>query len=200
MLSAAQNFFDPTLIPWMLKQAGADLKGEGPDVESIRAKTLESCMWLMKPDQIADVQALYDTKGADGKAVIGKALEKEFNSVKELLGACKMDNACYLAKMVDPKSQEKEGFAAGLKSAYMVAITGSPEVRQKLIDALPKLKGALKQMAVITIEYYSPKGDKEMADKLQALVDKAEASKDQESIQEVVPLKQVIALLNARAQ
>jgi hypothetical protein len=59
LLGVATNFYDASLVPWMLDQANK-LKGEPTDVEAIKLKTLDRAMLLMKHDQVADVKTLYD--------------------------------------------------------------------------------------------------------------------------------------------
>jgi len=200
LLGAAVNFADANLVPWILDQCDK-LKGEPSDLESIQVASLLTSMSLMKADQTDAVRKLFDKKGADGKTALGKAFSKEWDSVTGVLTECKDGVDCYLAKAGDPKSQDKDGSAAGLKAVYMIEILGKSEAKAKLLDNLPKYSHpGIKQQVLSAILYFSPKGDKDAADKLQAIVDKAEASKDQEAIQDAQPLKQTVALLNARAQ
>jgi len=202
LLSSVVNFYDASLVPWMLEQADdKHLKGEAPDMESVRVATLVAAISLMTNDQVDSVKKFSETKGADGKTEIGKAYAKILDSAKGVLGDCKDNADCYIGKMTDPKSQEKGGAEAALKAGYMIGIVGTPALKGKLVDSLPKIQNpGLKQAALTLLLFFSPKGDKEVADKLQAVIDKADASKDQEAIQDAAPLKQVVALLNARAQ
>ena len=200
LLGAAVNFADSGLVPWILDQT-EKLKGEPSDLESIQVAALLTSMSLMKGDQVDSVRKLFDKHGADGKTPLGKAFGKEWDAVTGVLTECKDNVDCYLGKAADPKSQDKVGSAAGLKAVYMIEIVGKPDIKPKLVDNLPKFTHpGIKQQILTALLYFSPKGDKDIADKLQAIVDKADASKDQEAIQDAVPLKQTVALLNARAQ
>jgi hypothetical protein len=172
-----------------------------PNGDGAKEKLLSSSVSFMKGDQTDNVRKLFDKKGADGKTPLGKAFAKEWDAVTGVLKDCGDKVDCYYDKAADPKSQEKEGAATGLKAAYMLAILNKPEIKAKIVDNLGKFANpGIKQQVLSTILFYSPKGDSDAAGKLQAVVDKAEASKDQEAIQDAVPLKQVVALLNARAQ
>ena len=52
--------------------------------------------------------------------------------------------------------------------AEMLQGFGSPDVRQKLLDMMPKLtNAAMRFVAVSVIDYHSPKGDPDIAGKLQ---------------------------------
>src|SRR5262249_36929383 len=139
------------------------LKGEADDVDPIRAAALTVTMKLMKSDQLADVDKLYQMKstGPDGKpTILGKAYEKEYKIAKDLLGACGDKVDCYVGKMADAASQTDEKQFQGIKAAYMNGVYGTPDVRQKIIDAFPKVtNAAVRFSAVEVIDALSPKGD-----------------------------------------
>jgi HEAT repeat protein len=203
LLEAGGTFYDDELTPWMV-QTAMDAKGESADVEPVRAASLETAMKIMTKDQIDLVKGLYAVKitGADGKpAELGKGYEKEFKMATELLAACEDKVECYLAKLADPASHEKDKQFQGIKSAYMVGALGGPEVREKLIELMPKLENAaIRFVAVSVIDHHSPEGSTEIADKLQKIVDDAEESRDQNRIQSNAPFKTIIYRLRARAQ
>jgi HEAT repeat protein len=203
LLDAAGTFFDASFVPWFVKTAMA-LKGDADDVDPIRAQSLVTAMKVMTADQTAEVEKLYNAKanGPDGKpSILGKAYEKEWKMSKDLLSACGDKSECYLAKLAEPKSQSDDGQFQGIKSAYMVGVYGSPDVRQKLIDMMPKLtNAAVRFVAVQVIDRFSPKGDTAIAAKLQKIVDDGEASKDSNKMAANAPFKTVIYRLNARAQ
>lgn len=203
LLEASGMFFDASFTPWIVKTA-LEAKGEENDVAPIRDASLGAAMKLMTADQVAEVDKLYETKttGADGKpSTVGKSYEKEYKLAKDMLTACTSNVDCYLAKLVDPASQGKETQFQGIKAAYMVGILGNPDVRQKLLDAMPKItNAAVRFVAVSVIDYHSPKGDNAIADKLQKMVDEAEEKKDQAKISANAPFKTVIYRLNARSQ
>lgn len=203
LLEAGGTFYDNSLTSYMVKTA-MDAKGESADVEPVRAASLETAMKIMTKEQIEEVKTLYAVKitGADGKpAELGKGYEKEFKIATELLAACEDKVECYLAKLADPASQEKEKQFQGIKAAYMVGSLGGPEVRDKLIELMPKLENAaVRFVSVSVIDHHSPNGDVAIADKLQKIVDEGEESRDQNRIQANAPFKTIIYRLRARAQ
>jgi hypothetical protein len=203
LLEAGGMFFDANLTPWIIKTA-LDAKGEEADVAPVRDVSLATAMKLMTADQVGDVDKLYNKSqtGADGKpSTVGKAFEKEYKMTKEVLTACTSNVECYLAKVTDPNSQTKDNQIIGIKAAYMVGILGSPDIRQKLIDGMPKItNAAVRFVAVSVIDALSPKGDAAVAGKLQAIVDDAEEKRNESMIAANAPFKTVIYRLNARAQ
>ncbi len=207
LIDGSPDFFDASLVPWVVKSA-QDAKGEQADVDALRGLALQAAMKAMKADQLAEVEALANTKaqgtGSDGKpqeSTVGKAFEKEFKLAKELVTNCKDNVDCYVAKLTDEASQSKDGQFAGIKAGYMIAILGDPSVRSKIVDAIPKIdNGAVRFSALKALQALSPQGDADSAGKLLALLDKAEEAKDDKLVQEYQVFTQVAARLRARVK
>ncbi|AUX39559.1 hypothetical protein SOCE26_009520 [Sorangium cellulosum] len=199
LAEAAGGFFDASLVPWLVK-TGIEVRGEEDDIAQIRDTSMATALKLMKPDQIAEVDRLANTRTGGG-GTVGKSMEKEHKIAKDLLAACGTKAECYVGKLGEPASQAKETQFQGIKAAYMVGVLGTPEVRQQIIDAMPKVSNAaVRFVSVTVIDALSPKGDADVATKLQKIVDEGEASKDAEKISGNAPFKTVIYRLNARAQ
>lgn len=203
LLEASGMFFDSALVPWIVKTA-VDAKGEADDLEPVRGISLQTALKLMTTEQVADVDKLYNLKstGPDGKpSTLGKGFEKEYKLAKDMLTACGEKLDCYLGKLAEPASQVKATQFQGIKAAYMIGVYGKEDVRMKLIDLMPKItNAAVRYVTVTLIDDLSPKGDPDIAAKLQAIVDDAEAKKDSEKISANAPFKTVIYRLQARAQ
>ncbi len=203
MIEASSNFFDASMVPWIVKTA-VDLKGEADSVDPIRASSFQTVLKIMKADQVAEAEKLFNIKadGPDGKpSTLGKAYEKEYKITTDMIKACGDKVDCYFGKLVEPASQEEKTQFQGIKALYMIGVLGGPEVRQKLIDTLPKLSNAaLRYISGQIIDHHSPKGDPALAAALQKIVDDGEASKDPLKIQGNSSFKTVIYRLNARAQ
>lgn len=205
LADSVSGFMDPNVLTWVIKDTMA-LKGEADATDPIKQAVFVTAMKLMKPDQIADVEALYHTKiaveGKPGESTeLGKAYEKEFKLAKDLLGKCKDDAKCYLTTMGEPGSQDKAGQFTGIKGGYMLTIFGKADIKPAIVDSMNKFQNAaVRFVALSALDELSPKGDKDIADKLQAIADKAIASKDQEAISLNSAFKDVIARLNAKAQ
>jgi HEAT repeat protein len=203
MIESSSDFFDASIIPWVVKTA-VDLKGEADSVDPIRGASFQTVLKIMKADQISEGEKLNSIKadGPDGKpTTLGKAYEKEYKITTDLLKACGDKVDCYFGKLLEPASQEEKTQFQGMKSLYMIGVLGGPEVRQKLIDTLPKLNNAaLRFITGKIIDHHSPKGDTALAAALQKVVDDGEATKDTVKIQGNNSFKTVIYRLNAKAQ
>lgn len=203
LLDAMPTFFDGSLVPWLLK-AAESAKGDETDLAGFKETSMLAMMKMMKADQLADVEKFAGGKnlGADGKpSTVGKAFEKEMAQAKALLQACGDKVECYLAKLADPSVQDEKQQFTGIKAIYMVGILGSPEVKPKLIELMPKLKNsAIRGLAATVIDFYSPKGDKAMADALQKIVDDVDEKKDPNLMATQSHFRYTIYRLNAKAQ
>jgi hypothetical protein len=203
MIEGSSYFFDASIVPWMVKTA-VDVKGEAENVDGIRGSTFTTVLKIMKADQVGEADKLFNIKadGPDGKpSTLGKAYEKEYKIVTDMLKACGDKVDCYFGKLVEPAAQEEKTQFQGIKAAYMIGVLGGPEVRQKLIDVLPKLpNAALRFIVGQIIDQHSPKGDTALAAALQKIVDDGEATKDQLKMSGNSSFKTVIYRLNAKAQ
>jgi hypothetical protein len=203
LLEASTKFFDSSLVPWYVSTAQVK-KGEEADLAPIREASLLASMKLMTKDQVSTVEELAGMKstGGDGKAsTVGKGYQKEMTQAKKLLDDCGDKVDCYLGKLTDPTSHQKDTAFIGVKAAYMVGSLGKAETRQKVIDAMPKITNdEVRFVALSVVDALSPKGDTALAAKLQKMVDDAEASRDSDRIRAMSPFKHVIYRLNARAQ
>ncbi len=203
LLEGSTMFFDPSLVSWIAKNADS-AKGEAQDVDAVRGAMLLAALKIAKPDQMAEVDgiAALKTAGEGGKpSTVGKAYEKELKMAKELLGSCKEQVECYVAKIAEGDSQEKETQFQGIKAAYMLGVLGGPEVKDKILGVLPKVRNAAVRFVTVSVlDFHSPKGDPALADKLQKMVDDATDKKDTEMMSANSPVPTVIHRLRARAQ
>ena len=83
----------------------------------------------------------------------------------------------------------------------MLGVLGGPEVRQRLVDALPKLPNAAVRFVVSqVIDHHSPQGDAGLAAALRKVVYDGELSRDAVRRMGNAPFKLVIYRLDARAE
>ncbi|MEP7124413.1 MAG: hypothetical protein ABJE95_26025 [Byssovorax sp.] len=201
LLDASASFFDPALVPWMVKSALA-LKGESDDIVPVQEAALQTVLKLMRRDQAAQVAKLLRVKTLDSDShatTLEKVYAKELSLARGVLDACKDDVDCYVGKLVDPASQAESTQFQGIKAAYMVGALGGPETRQKLLDSLPKItNAAIRYLVGLALDHLSPRGDMALAASLQAIVDSAVAAGDQQQIIRNAPFKTVIYRLRAR--
>jgi hypothetical protein len=196
LLDKAADFYDASIIPWMVKSL-KDMKGSEDDLAPIREAAFSGMLKIMKQDQIKLVEEVAGMKSGDG--TVGKGYAKEFAAAKDLVNACGDKVDCYLKKVGEPVTDASQ-FAA-IKAAYMVGVLGDAGAAKKIVEMLPKMSHpAVRFAAVTAVDSLSPKGDKDIADKLQKMVDEAVEKKDQDKMRLNSPLKTVIYRLNARAQ
>ncbi len=206
LVDKAGDFFDAGMASWLVKGM-SELKGEATELDPIRSLALIAATKIMKADQVAEVETLYNTKsfleGEGGKkteTTVGKAFEKEFKLAKDLVTSCKEKVECYFSALTLDENQGKEKQFAAIKAAYMIGILGKEADRAKLVDALPKLANPLvRGTALKALEAMSPKGDVELAKKLNDLFEKAEEAKDEKLMNDYKIFIQAAARLRSRA-
>jgi hypothetical protein len=203
MIDAAAGFFDPSIVPWIVKSALA-MKGEASDIDPLRGVMLVTALKLMKADQAAEVNRLVAARaeGDDGHpSTVGKALAREHGLVKAVVETCKVDVGCWFGVLQEPASQAPATQFNGIKAAYMIGSLGGVEARPRLLGALSKIDNlAIRFVIAWALDQLSPRGDAALADALQGMVDAGEASKDASRMAGNAILKPVIYRLRARAQ
>jgi HEAT repeat protein len=201
LVDAAGGFFDAGMVPWLVKNA-IDLKGEESDTAPVRQKVLEVAMKLARAQDWDMLQRLAAIEVKEPQPqTIGKAFEKELKLAKELLDACGDKADCYVAKITDGEAQTETKQFLGIKSVYMAGALGGEGVKAKLVEALPRISNAAVRFVTgVAIDRIASKGDKDLADKIQAMVDKNRESLDEQKIRADEPLKTVLYRLRARAE
>jgi hypothetical protein len=200
LTGAVGGFFDRSLSVWVAEQA-IGLKGEEADVNPVVSVALEGIMKIGGKSEFAMLDKLAEVKiNYPEKSTIGKAYEKEIATSKQMVEKCGDDLDCWAKLLVSPEAQDSQGYG-GIKAAYMIAAAGGDAARAKLVESIPRLiNPAVRFVAISAIDRLAPNGDKATADKLQDIVDKAYATRDDEKINEVKSLNTVIYRLRARAQ
>jgi HEAT repeat protein len=185
LIEEAAHFYDPSLVPWLLKQAKAT-KGD------VRMSALLSAIKLMTKVRMAEVKKAVD--------MVGTEIEKDaYRIAADVLNACGEKVDCYLAKVQDPTSQEEKTQFAGIKCGYMLALLGNPETGMEIARELPKIRNAaVRYAAVSAIDHLVRNDALPVADALQKVVDENKAKGDPSMIQADRSVKQVIYRLRAR--
>jgi HEAT repeat protein len=201
MLEGASYLFDASLVPWIVQTALA-ARGDEKYLETNRTAAFSTAMMLMTRKQIAAVEKLSATKVHDldrNPVELGKLYQIEWTSTKEVLASCNDDVECWLGELTKSGSQAARW--RSIKAAYMLGVLGRPEIRTRLVDAMPKIgNAAVVYVTARAVDRLSPKGDPVLADRLEALVREAEQSKDQHRIAQRSFLKEIVYRLRARAQ
>jgi flagellar basal body-associated protein FliL len=82
----------------------------------------------------------------------------------------------------------------------MIGILGNDQTRTELISRLDSIdNAAVRYTAAQTIDYLSPKGSGDAAQKIRAIIEKNAKSADRDKVAGDAPLKQVMYRLDARA-
>ena len=192
LTEAAGAFRDPALVPWLLERA-ATTKGSGDDLKSFQAGVTQTALKLAKPDQLASVKAAVDRYGS------AEIEQKLYKQTETLLKACGDRAACYLAAIQKSENQEQANQFTGMKAGYMIAILGNDASRDELVGMLESITNAgVRYVAGQTIDYLTPKGNKAVAAKLNAIISKNAKSADRDKAAGDAPLKTVMYRIEAR--
>ena len=156
LLGGAAGFFDPSLVPWILKEVVA---AKGAPADEMMAQGWPSAVKLMTTTSAPSVGAAIGARGP--------SLEKELHkSAAAVLAQCKQDPACYVSALdtAPPKG-------GPIKAAWMAAVYGNAATRDALVKKLATVTDASLRFAMATaVLHLSPRGDAAAATSLDAIV------------------------------
>lgn len=192
LAESAAQFYDPNMIDWLLFRA-EKTAGSGDDKTAFQSTVLATVLKLAKPNQLDTVRAAVKKYGTQ--------MEKDFLGMAEKqLKACGDRVGCYLSEIEKGENQEQKTQFTAIKAAYMIGIFGNDQARSELIDRLGSIdNAAVRYAAAQTIDQLSPKGSKEAAKKLNAIIEANEKTADSNKIAGDAPLKQVMYRVDSRA-
>ncbi len=191
LTEAAAQFHDPSLVEWLLGRAEA-LKGDADDRKALQVGIAVTAMKIAKPSQMSAAKAAIDKYGTDVEKGVYKHADK-------VVKACGEKVDCYLAEIQKAENQDKSTQVAGIKAGYMISILGNEGTRDQLIAALEKINNAsVRFVAAQAIDHLTPKGSKDVATKLNDIVQKNAKSADKDKAAGDTPLKEVMYRLDAR--
>src|SRR6478736_4682843 len=192
LTESAGQFFDPSMVDWLLGRV-AKLKGSDEDKKGLQLAVTVTVMKLAKPDQLATVKVAVDKYGTK--------LEKDaFAGVEELLKACGDRVACYVTALQKGENQDRAKQFIGIKAGYMIGILGDEQSRDEVVKGIDSVtNAALRAVSATVIDRLSPKGSKDVAAKLNTVIERNAKSPDREKSAGDSPLKQVMYRLESRA-
>ncbi len=194
LADAAGQFMDPSIVPWLVKQA-REAKGEPEERDAVQIALIKAAIKLMKKDQAELVRPLVESEGTPRE-------KQEYKQARALLDACADKAECYVGKLDNPAWSEPDapdGYT-GVKAAFMAGALGNDATRAELVKRLPKIKNApIKFVALLAIDHLAPKGDAKAADELQKLYDEGRTRDDEALNRANAPMLQIIPRLRARA-
>jgi hypothetical protein len=176
LLDAAAGFYDPELVPWLLKQ----IKGaKGADAEDVRAAGLRAALALMKGAQAPAVAQVVEKFGT-------AAAKDGFRAGSQLVESCDVAVDCYQAKIAETEA------AAGVKAAYMLGELGDTSAAGRLIEKVAQFKSDGARIAALAaVDHLVKDGGKGLADSL-------EKAKDGFPPEEQGAVRRTMARLRAR--
>ena len=158
LAQAAVQFFDPTIVPWLMDRAG-----RVPSVWSRRADVQLALVMAMNAliteEQLKQGQAVAQRYG-------GKVGLVAFEQARQLVQRCKMEGACYAKALT---SAPTDTFAV-TKAATMVAVWGGDGSVDGLLEAMKQLEEPLALHQVLAaLEHLSFKDPKPVQARLTQL-------------------------------
>jgi hypothetical protein len=192
LAEAAGQFYDAEMIDWLIERA-EKTKGSGDDLKNLQNAISVTIIKLAKPAQLEKAKAATEK--------FGTKLEKDlYAQAEKLVNACKENASCYLGEMEKSTNQEQKNQFVAIKAGYMAAIFGNDAARDEIINRMDSFENAaIRFVASQTLDHLCPKGSKEVAQKLKAIIDKNAEGGDQNKIQGDYPLKQVMYRIEARS-
>jgi hypothetical protein len=192
LTESAGQFFDSAMVDWLLTRA-VKTKGSEEDKKSLQLAITVTALKLAKPDQLTQVKVIVDRYGTK--------LEKDaYVQVDKLLKACGDRVPCYMTSLQKGENQDQANQFVGIKSGYMIGILGNEESRDQIVSGIDSVTNAsVRFVSGVVIDHLSPKGSKEAAAKLGAVIDKNAKSPDREKSSGDSSLKTVMYRLEARA-
>jgi hypothetical protein len=208
MLQASSQFYDPSLVGWLLKEIGA---AKGDSATALQLPALEASIKLMTPESmrsVGDVATKLNGQmqkiGSQQEKGTASLLNAMYEGSSAMLTQCQQNVSCYTKQLEEPVPTGKEGAnAKAIKSAWMSVIyagAAKDQVRGELVTKLEKVKNPGARLAVVEeIDRLAPNGDAAAAAKLEKLVDADKASGDKLLLQADDSVIKVALRLRARA-
>lgn len=193
-------FFDPGMTDMLVSRA-KELKDDKLAMSLLALAAIKT----MDESQVSSVKGLVDSIPAEKEEGPMKThlekIPKMLELATKMLNTCKKDAACYLKEAEKTENQGDQTQIAGLKALYRVGQLKGPDGATAILEAMPGLEEpALRYVAAQVIDHHHPKGSTEIADKLQAIVDKNAESMDRDRSAGDKPLRDTMYRLRARAQ
>ncbi|MBK6460791.1 MAG: hypothetical protein IPF92_07255 [Myxococcales bacterium] len=172
LLGASARFYDPRLVPWLIKELGtAQAEGAAPGAVDAMVK-------LMDPTQVDAVhRALEGLASADPQRA-------QFPGAARVTKRCGRDAACYVEIIALPSAPpsatdgpstpatgaRRSHIAEAIKACWMAAMFGGDGTRKALLAKVAATKEPIVRSALLdAIDHLAPEGDLEGAELLERL-------------------------------
>lgn len=185
MAEAAARFFEPSLVPWLLRQSGRAKREAGT-----RTALLLTAIKLVGPEQLQAVSKAIEGYG-------GSASKRALEAIRPLLQDCEQRRSCYLESLFQRAGPGAP--IARVKSAYMLGVVGDTKTRDEIVRKFGEIASpALRFVAASAIDHLSPTRSAATADALQALIDKNALGGDPQKALADAPVQHVVYRLRSR--
>jgi hypothetical protein len=134
LLAFSVSFYDPALVPWLLKQVKA---ATGAEADAVRAAGLRAAIALTKDAQAPAVGQVVDKVGDDRS-------KEAFRAISPLIGSCDVAIDCYETKLV-----EAQAGTVGAKAAHMLGALGDAKEAERMVHRLADIKTADARLATL---------------------------------------------------
>lgn len=173
LLAIADKFYDPAMVPWMVKEAGA---AKGDLILTAQVNALVAAIKIMQPDQVKlvedgikslDSQKMSQTEKED----VDVAIHKPYAVARGLVEQCKKDASCYVNVLDQTIPATPGANAAAIKAAAMAATLGNDATRTALAGKIGAVKNPGARLATVeAIDHLAPNGDVAIAETLEKIV------------------------------
>ncbi|MGO8994138.1 MAG: hypothetical protein ACLQVI_12480 [Polyangiaceae bacterium] len=192
LTQAAQNFYDPTLTDWLVKEI---ITAKGDEADAMQLLALDSAIKLMQPAQKAAVQNAVNKEGTDRE-------KDKFQRAAAVMDKCGTDANCYAnaTEQMIPSTPPTATMTAA-KGAWMAAIYGNAATKTALAAKVDKVKNSSARFDIVmAIDHLAPNGDTTVASQLETVVNGDTSSGNKELLMADDVVAKVAARLRARAQ
>jgi hypothetical protein len=196
----ATLFFDPSFADILVSRA-SELKEKDQKDKVAKALLALAAIKIMDQSNMGAVGTLVNSLPKDESLTQTlETIKSSYDLVKKLLETCKKDAACYLAEAQKPANQTDKTQLVGMKALYTYGQLKGADGDAALIEALSALPdGASRYVVSQIIDHHNPKGNEEIAKKLDAIIEKNKDSMDAGKASNDKPLRDAVYRLRARA-
>ncbi|MEI9952318.1 MAG: FHA domain-containing protein [Pseudomonadota bacterium] len=185
LTEAAGQFFDSSLVDWLLVRA-AKTKGSDDDKKSLQLAITVTALKLAKPDQMPQVKVAVDKYGT-------KLEKRRLRAGRQPAQGLRRSRPLLRHRAAKGENQDRAKQFVGIKAGYMIGILGDEQSRDEVVKGIDSVtNAALRSVSATVIDHLSPKGSKDVAAKLNAVIEKNAKSPDREKSAGDSPLKQVM--------
>jgi hypothetical protein len=181
LLALADKFYEPAMVPWMLKEASA---AKGDLILTAQVNAIVAAIKIMQPDQtklVEEAMKSLDSQKMSQKEKedIDAAVHKPYTQANALVSQCNKDASCYVKVLDETIPAERGANAKAIKAAAMAATLGNDATRAELVTKVAKVLNPGARLATVeAIDHLAPNGDVKAAEALEKVVEDSKSNKE----------------------